>query len=65
MTKRCPICNELIKTDDIVVALLLARFKTHDEGYDLETMAQTISSHLYCVEKPLQRKTFDVPTETK
>lgn len=64
MTKKCPLCQQFIKDNDIVVALLLARFKIHDEGYGLETMAQTISSHVYCVEKPMDRKTLDaVPTQ--
>jgi hypothetical protein len=60
MTKQCPICQKLIKNDEIVVALLLAKFKEQEDGYGLEAMAQTISSHLYCVEKPMERKTFDV-----
>lgn len=52
MTKICPVCQKPIQDGEIVVALLMARFKTHDEGYQLEAMAQTISSHVFCVEVP-------------
>lgn len=65
MTKSCPICNKDIRNDDLVVALLLAKFKTHDEGYELQAMAQTISSHLWCVENKQERKTFDVVPATE
>lgn len=52
MTKQCPICQKPLKNDDIVVALLLAKFKELESGYELQAMAQTISSHVYCVEVP-------------
>lgn len=66
MTKQCPICSKNIQDGDTVVALMLAKFKTLETGYELQAMAQTISSHLYCAEQPQERKTFDVvPEETK
>lgn len=56
MTKKCPICSQVIKTDDIVVVLMLARFKQEENSYELACMSQTISSHLYCVVKPVEIK---------
>ena len=49
--KICPLCRETLKDDDKVVVLMLAKFKLHDESYDLECYSQTISSNLFCVEK--------------
>ena len=60
MKKICPICNKEVKDGDTVVALLLAKFKELEQGYELQAMAQTISSHLYCAENPVERKSFDV-----
>lgn len=50
-SKTCPVCGQVIKDNDFVVVLLLARFKPKEDKYDLECMSQTISSHLYCAEK--------------
>ncbi len=54
MIKKCPLCNKELKTDDVVVVLMLAKYKQNEGSYDLSCMAQTISSHLYCVEKPVE-----------
>jgi len=63
--KKCGVCGQEIKTDDIVVALLLAKFKIKDsKSYDLEVMSQTIASHVYCVEKP-QSDVVVTPAEVK
>lgn len=51
MTKLCPLCQKQLNTGDVVVALMLAKFKNNETNYDLEVMAQTISSHVYCAEK--------------
>ena len=56
MKKTCPICQQPVKTDDIVVVLMLAKFKEQENSYGLQCMSQTISSHLYCVEKPVEAK---------
>lgn len=55
--KICPICQHTIKNDETVVVLLLAKYQQKDEkSYDLSVMSQTISSHLFCIEKPKEEK---------
>lgn len=55
--KKCPLCGQELKDDDLVVALMLARYHPKESSYDLECMAQTISSHLYCAQaKPEEKK---------
>lgn len=61
MKKKCPICNNDIKTDDIVVVLMLAKFKGLETSYELACMSQTISSHLFCVEKQVETKVVEEP----
>ncbi len=50
MIKKCPLCNKELKTDDVVVVLMLAKYKQNEGSYDLACMAQTISSHVFCAE---------------
>lgn len=51
MLKLCPICNQALKDNDMVVVLLMGKFKLKGDSYDLECAAQTIASHVFCVEK--------------
>lgn len=52
--KLCPICQKELKTDDVVVVLMLAKITLKEEAYDLACMSQTIASHLFCAEnKPV------------
>ena len=50
MKKTCPICGKEVNNGDIVVALMMARFKPKETNYDLEVLAQTITGHVYCAE---------------
>lgn len=54
MKKKCPLCQVDIKDGDTVVVLLLAKYVQKDGAYDLQVSSQTISSHLFCVEKPTE-----------
>lgn len=51
MKKICPLCNKAIKDDDLVVVLMLAKYRAQESSYELACLSQTISSHLFCVEK--------------
>lgn len=52
MKKLCPLCGQALKDNDLVVVLLLAKIKLKEESYELDCQSQTISSHLFCIEKP-------------
>lgn len=50
MSKVCPLCHKQIADEEIVVVLLLAKFRAKPESYDLELMGQTICSHVLCAQ---------------
>lgn len=60
MTKLCSVCGKDIAANDIIVAMMLAKFKPNETTYDLEVSSQTILSHVFCVQKT-EEVTNNVP----
>lgn len=46
--KVCQLCNQEIKDNDSVVAILGARYVQKEGSFDLQVMRQAILSHFQC-----------------
>lgn len=46
--KTCPLCNKTIENDQYVTAILAAKYRAKEGGYDLEVTRQAILSHIVC-----------------